>query len=77
MKDEISPQQILGDHELVKFLVTKRPIEVGRVMAVNDIVIERVKKSFQNDPDRATGSMSYEIFQSDNRITECKRQLDE
>lgn len=65
------PQQ-LYDPTPLKFIITKRPLEVSAVIKTNDSVIERVKRSFQQDPERAVNSMTFRVRESDNRIEDSK-----
>lgn len=65
---ELSPTQRIGDHEILKFLVLKRPHEAAPAMVLNEAVVERVTKSFKKNPARAVNSMSYALYKSEQRI---------
>lgn len=72
-RGEIFSMQDLTDGELLRFMLMKRPRELAPHTAVNDTVIERVKKSFQQNPSRAANSMSYEVHKSDTRLSDKKK----
>lgn len=71
-KGEISPNQLLTDEILLKFIIKDRPPVVTAAAPINNTVIKRVKASLEKDPKRALQSMTYKILMSDSNLIKRK-----